>query len=55
MTLRPASPWRPYETDEFPPDCEVSSETISKALVEFLDTGKRSLSVVWQQGDDSEY
>lgn len=42
-----------YETDEFPPNCEVPIETIMKALVEFLETGKRPVSIAWQQAPNA--
>ncbi|MCP2331326.1 MULTISPECIES: Imm1 family immunity protein [Actinoalloteichus] len=47
-------PERPvlYETDEFPPHCEIAVETVADALVEFLDTGKRPLNVAWQSAAD---
>lgn len=37
-----------YETDEFPPDCEVPVEAVVDALIEFLDTSKRPLNLTWQ-------
>ncbi|OLT44116.1 hypothetical protein BJF85_20655 [Saccharomonospora sp. CUA-673] len=37
-----------YETDEFPPHCEVPIEAVADALIEFLDTAKRPLNLAWQ-------
>ncbi|WP_026454401.1 Imm1 family immunity protein [Saccharomonospora iraqiensis] len=42
-----------YETDEFPPYCEIPAETIAEALTEFLETGSRPLNITWQSGDAS--
>lgn len=42
-----------YETEEFPPDCEVPVEVIADALVEFLETAKRPTSLTWQSARDS--
>lgn len=42
-----------YETEEFPPDCEVPLGTIVEALVEFLETAKRPTSLTWQSARDS--
>ncbi|MCR3721168.1 MULTISPECIES: Imm1 family immunity protein [Prauserella salsuginis group] len=43
-------PERPvlYETDEFPPNCEIPASAVAEALIEFLDSGKRPLNVAWQ-------
>lgn len=37
-----------YETDEFPPNCEIPADAVADALVEFLDTAKRPLNLAWQ-------
>lgn len=42
-----------YETDEFPPHCEVPTATLVEALVEFLQTAKRPLTLGWQPARDS--
>ncbi|WP_190815697.1 Imm1 family immunity protein [Saccharopolyspora pogona] len=42
-----------YETDEFPPRCEVTIDTIRKALIEFLRTAKRPVTLTWQPAHDS--
>ncbi len=48
------SPEQPviYETDEFPPHCEVSTDTLVEALVEFLQTAKRPVTLSWQPARD---
>ena len=42
-----------YETDEFPPHCEVEIDTITEALVAFLQTAKRPVTLAWQSAYDS--
>lgn len=42
-----------YETDEFPPHCEVSIDTINAALAAFLRTAKRPNTLIWQTAPDS--
>lgn len=42
-----------YETDEFPPDCELSPDVITEALIEFLETGNRPLAITWQPAPDT--
>ncbi|EHR60595.1 Imm1 family immunity protein [Saccharomonospora cyanea] len=41
-----------YETDEFPPRCELPVESVTQALIEFLETAARPLSITWQPGVD---
>jgi hypothetical protein len=41
-----------YETDEFPPRCEVPVSTLARALAEFLQTAKRPVQVEWQPAHD---
>ncbi|MEU6128287.1 Imm1 family immunity protein [Saccharopolyspora sp. NPDC047091] len=42
-----------YETDEFPPHCEIPTATLGEALVEFLQTATRPLTLNWQPAHDS--
>ncbi|PRX50863.1 immunity protein Imm1 of predicted polymorphic toxin system [Prauserella shujinwangii] len=42
-----------YETDEFPPDCELPVNVITQTLIEFLETAKRPLTIGWQSALDS--
>ncbi|MET7990382.1 Imm1 family immunity protein [Amycolatopsis sp. NPDC005232] len=42
-----------YETEEFPPDCEVPTGALAEALIEFLETGRRPLSIRWQRGGEA--
>lgn len=42
-----------YETDEFPPHCEVAINTITEALVVFLQTAKRPVTQTWQPSHES--
>lgn len=42
-----------YETDEFPPDCEVDVTTLANAVGEFLRTAKRPTGIDWQPAHDS--
>ncbi|HEX7658186.1 MAG TPA: Imm1 family immunity protein [Pseudonocardiaceae bacterium] len=42
-----------FETHRFPPDCELPIEDITEALVEFLETAKRPLSIPWQKRRDA--
>ncbi|MFE0023887.1 Imm1 family immunity protein [Amycolatopsis sp. NPDC059021] len=37
-----------YETDEFPPRCEVPVQAMIQALTEFLHTAKRPTLIAWQ-------
>ncbi|MGI8310748.1 MULTISPECIES: Imm1 family immunity protein [Saccharopolyspora] len=47
-------PERPvlYETDEFPPHCEVTIDAIAEALIAFLRTAKRPATLTWQPAHD---
>lgn len=49
------SPEQPviYETDEFPPRCEVPTDSLVEALLEFLQTATRPLTLGWQPARDS--
>lgn len=42
-----------YETDEFPPYCEIPTDALVEALVEFLQTAKRPVALSWQSAHDS--
>ena len=42
-----------YETDEFPPSCEVYLSVLVEALVEFLQTATRPVALDWQPSHDS--
>lgn len=42
-----------YETDEFPPHCEVTRDALVEALVEFLQTATRPVTLSWQPARDS--
>lgn len=42
-----------YETEEFPPDCEVPTDAIVNALIEFLETARRPLGLGWQTGSEA--
>lgn len=42
-----------YETEEFPPDCEVPTEALVNALVEFLETARRPQALDWQSGSEA--
>ncbi|MDQ3576765.1 MAG: Imm1 family immunity protein [Actinomycetota bacterium] len=37
-----------YDQDDYSPYCEVALETIRAAIVEFFQTGTKSISVEWQ-------
>lgn len=37
-----------YETDEFPSRCEIPVEAVTDALIEFLKTAARPLTITWQ-------